>query len=513
MKRFLRILSLTLCLSVLLTILPPLKSWANTDSGTVTASGICGDNLTWELYSDGTLEISGNGSLYDYTCESMGPGDDDAWADLSLRNARASLDTKELAPWPSFYVERIIMHEGVTSIGSYAFYYCKSLVNVSIPDSVTSIGSSAFFDCINLTDLTIPGSVTMIGDSAFYSCDGLVSLMVPGSVTEISNSAFRHCDNLIDVTILAGVVTIGTDAFYSCDSLVSVSIPNSVTGIEAGAFEDCISLTDVYYTGTQAQWDAISIGTYNERLTGATIHLADTPEGGVDTPEGGVDTPEGGNVTDSGTCGDNLTWKLYSDGTLEISGTGSMYDYNYFDPWVDPWEDLSRRNVRSTSRPTRQVPWPRSDIKRIVIYQGVTHIGSGAFQDCASVRAVYFCGDAPSIGHVAFDVGNNWVGIPVYYHDGAAGWVSGGSFITGDFTSFSIQKLHIFVSNTPMTITIPVPPTEQNGQFVCPAAYCTSERWRALRHIDVPMFRTTMPPVPQMALKPASVSFAALWIP
>ena len=158
---------------------------------------------------------------------------------------------------------------------------------------------------------------------------------------------------------------------------------------------------------------------------------------------------DSGTVTASGTCGDNLIWKLYSDGTLEISGNGSMYDYNYFDPWVDPWEDLSLRNVRSTSRPTREVPWHKSSIKRIVIGQGVTHIGSGAFQYCASVRAVYFCGDVPSIGHVAFDVGNNCVGIPVYYHDGAAGWVSGGSFITGDFTSFSIQKAaHICLEYT-----------------------------------------------------------------
>ena len=133
----------------------------------------------------------------------------------------------------------------VTSIGSNAFYDCKGLTSVTIPNSVTSIGNGAFAGCYGLTSVTIPNSVTSIGDSAFSGCSGLTSVTIPNSVTSIGNYAFYGCKGLTSVTIPNSVTSIGNYAFYGCKGLTSVTIPNSVTSIGNYAFQYCYGLTSV----------------------------------------------------------------------------------------------------------------------------------------------------------------------------------------------------------------------------------------------------------------------------
>lgn len=111
---------------------------------------------------------------------------------------------------------------GATKIRDYAFFYCRSLKSVTIPDSVTDIGDEAFGHCNNLTSITI-------GDG----------------VLKIDNYAFRECGSLTSVTIGDRVWRIGTGAFQKCTSLTSVTIPNSVRSIYTAAFEDCSNLTSV----------------------------------------------------------------------------------------------------------------------------------------------------------------------------------------------------------------------------------------------------------------------------
>ena len=195
-------------------------------------SGTCGDNLEW-TFSGGTLIISGEGAMDDYY----------SYFD--------SLDENDYstAPWSGLVINEIVVEDGVTSIGDFAFEYCSSLTEIVIPDSVTSIGEGAFSDCDSLTSVAIPDSVTSIGEWAFYSCDSLTSVAIPDSVTSI-----------------------GDHAFDSCTSLTSVAIPDSVTRIGHYAFYDCDSLTDVYYSGSEAQWARISIYDRNVPLRSATKH-------------------------------------------------------------------------------------------------------------------------------------------------------------------------------------------------------------------------------------------------
>ncbi len=189
-------------------------------------SGICGSALYWELYASGTLYIYGSGGMNNYSSYSPAP-----WYDI-----RSS-------------VANVVIESSVTSIGNRAFYNCDNLSSVTMSNKVTSIGKQAFFACTSLTSVVIPKKVSSIGFEAFAGCGSLTSVTIGYSVTEIVGSTFSYCT-----------------------SLTSITIPNSVTRINLYAFFGCGSLTDVYYTGTEEQWNSISIGSYNSSLTSATIH-------------------------------------------------------------------------------------------------------------------------------------------------------------------------------------------------------------------------------------------------
>jgi len=122
------------------------------------------NGLYWEL-ENGVLTISGNGAIGNYS---------HPWEDKGI-------------------VEKIIIQEGVTSIGECNFWeYNKPhhLKSVEIGSTVTTIGEHAFCDCTGLTSVTIPNSVTYIGESAFSRCKSLNNISIPESVTILSSSAF-----------------------------------------------------------------------------------------------------------------------------------------------------------------------------------------------------------------------------------------------------------------------------------------------------------------------------------
>ena len=128
----------------------------------------------------------------------------------------------------------------VTSIGNYAFPYCRDLKNMTLPSGVTSIGNCAFKCCSGLTSVTLPSSTTSIGAEAFRGCSGLTSLTLPSGVTSIGDCAFKCCSGLTSVTFPSSLTSIGAEAFSGCSGLTSVTFPSSLTSIGAGAFSGCI---------------------------------------------------------------------------------------------------------------------------------------------------------------------------------------------------------------------------------------------------------------------------------
>ena len=147
-------------------------------------------------------------------------------------------------PWSSQKdkIKKVIIENGVTSIGDYAFSDCSGLTSVTIPNSVTSIGSSAFFDCKALTSINLPNSVTSIGKTAFYDCSALTTVSIGNSVKSIGESAFKDCYALTTVSIGNSVKNVGESAFYGCYNLQTITINNQVP-------PTCVSSTFTCSTG------------------------------------------------------------------------------------------------------------------------------------------------------------------------------------------------------------------------------------------------------------------------
>jgi hypothetical protein len=178
-------------------------------------SGKLGENVTWTLDEDGTLTISGEGEMHNGKVVPL----------LYRQND----------------IKKIVIENGVTSIGETIFSDYDALTSVTIPDSVTTIGGSAFSLCTHLTDINIPNSVTSIGEYAFTTCIGLTNITIPDSVKSIEECAFIACKGIKAVTIPASVENIGDHSFgYAVNS-------------DTREYEKYNGFTIIGYTGTAAE--------------------------------------------------------------------------------------------------------------------------------------------------------------------------------------------------------------------------------------------------------------------
>ncbi len=263
-KSFTHVASIVLAVIIFASVGPLAASAATT--------GTCGDNLTWKFNrSKGALTISGTGEMYNYEYDKV------PWFEyledvkkIVINDGVTSIGDNAFSSCVN--ATSATIPDGVKTIGDWAFCYCNKITSIKIPDSVTSVGKGVFSYCWALSDVTISENLTEIVYYMFFACNSLESVTIPDSVTTIGDSAFCCCDNLTNIVIPDNVTTIANNAFASCVSLESIVIPDTVTIIGQGAFDASTSLADVYYTGTKKQWKAITIGAQNEQLYGAKIH-------------------------------------------------------------------------------------------------------------------------------------------------------------------------------------------------------------------------------------------------
>ena len=380
------------------------------------------DNLTWTLDADGTLTISGTGAMknYDYNDNPSPVYNNSNVKKVVIEDGVTSIGNSAFNECIS--LTSITIPDSVTSIGTYAFSGCRSLTSITIPDSVTSIGAYAFQSCSNLTSITIPDSVTSIGASAFNSCSGLTSITIPDSVTSIGNFAFFYCISLTSITIPDSVTSIGSYAFYNCKNLttISLSCKSSLKKSDFGDKADLVSYTNQHLltktaakaatcseSGNKEYWTCEHCGKYflsddtnpetakaveqSETILPALKHKNAITRGAVEPNgtkpgySGDRYCPDCNTVLEKGYTywiEDNLTWKLYEDGTLNISGTGAMKNYSYSNNKSPACSNLS--------------------VTSIVIEEGVTSIGDYAFENCDNLTSITIPENVEIIGKGAF---------------------------------------------------------------------------------------------------------------
>ena len=170
---------------------------------------------------------------------------------------------------------KLVIPDGYTEIGKYAFRFCEQLTDVIIPDSVTRIGDDAFEGCTKLSNITIPDSVKRIDWGAFSVCKSLTHITIPDSVIRIGAYVFNFCIGLTSVTIPDSVELIGGYAFYNCRNLKSIEFEGDINSIEfgEGVFEETplknkfsgyVSNDDVGYEDEEYNDGHISLDTWED---------------------------------------------------------------------------------------------------------------------------------------------------------------------------------------------------------------------------------------------------------
>ncbi len=150
-------------------------------------------------------------------------------------------DKKTLIRCPVGKSGKVVIPDGVTTIGRHAFRSCK-ISEVVIPDSVTEIGISAFTES-HIQDFTLGKGMTYIGKYMFSTCKNIKHIHIPSHIKEIMSSAFSAC-NAEDIVLDEGVERIGLNAFeVSTANDTKIILPSSVKMIGDGALRNIKNVT------------------------------------------------------------------------------------------------------------------------------------------------------------------------------------------------------------------------------------------------------------------------------
>ena len=246
----------------------------------------------------------------------------------------------------------VTVNEGLTSIGSGAFYNCEGLVQIDIADSVEVIENKAFERCSYLENVELPDSITSIGENVFCNCKELTEIFIPSGVTTIPNGCYQYCTGIEKIHITDELTTIGEYAFSGCTGIKELTIPDNVTDIGKGAFSGCTGIETLTCPGTYNYYHY-----YTEGVGGAF-----------------------------GGCSGIKQINLTGNGAMPQYGrqSGSSYKVmNQFTPWMIASNAGNEINV--------------------TVNEGLTSIGSGAFYNCEGLVQIDIAGSVEIIENKAFE--------------------------------------------------------------------------------------------------------------
>ena len=276
---------------------------------------------------------------------------------------------------------KVTYEEGITSLPTYALYYCSKITEVNLPSTLTTIGEYAFFRCSSLTSATIPQTVTNIGYRAFYECSMLTgALIIPDGVTTLSAYAFYGCSGLTELTIPDGVESIGRSAFYLCSGLKKVTLPisceyDTTHNSTSDTFAGCDNVEEIIYTtGDGTVFEAGSKYSLPQHAKKSLLKV--TFEEGIATLPTGV------------LNGCSKVTEVLLPSTLTMISNSAFCD--------------------CSSLTTMSIP------------ESVTSIGDSAFSGCNSLVTIEFKGNAPTFGN---NYCFNTVVADAYYNPNNDGWL------------------------------------------------------------------------------------------
>ncbi|MBR5278891.1 MAG: leucine-rich repeat protein [Clostridia bacterium] len=403
-------------------------------------TGSCGDDITW-AFEDNTLIIYGTGEMYNYSSTSM------PW--YSHRNNITKVvigDGITTIGSDAFYshtkLEQVQLSTTLRTIGRYAFYNCEKLTNVSFPDSMRTISSYAFSDCDSFTAITIPSCITTIGEDAFKNCINVSQINYEPAEIESYSKAFSNvgsnvdkctvtfgahvvyvpanmlygCTYVTDVEFLAPLVkTIGNYAFYGCERLKSIPMPISVKTIGNYAFYGCKKLTaiDIPASVTSIGSDAFDNCVNVEQINYNPLEIQsiDGRFTNVGSNTDGVSVYFGSDVVIVPNyifngCTNIVKVQFYGM-DVETIGNSAFYGCTKLGNFTLP------ANVKTIGSDAF------SGCKKLTVIdipKKVTSIGNNAFDNCVNVEQInYNPPEIQSIDGRFSNVGSNTDGVSVYF--------------------------------------------------------------------------------------------------
>ena len=283
--------------------------------------------MHWEISADGVLSITGTGNMPDYS-ETVN------------------------APWYAYrsQIGSIVVGEGVTGIGSYAFYQCNQAVTVSLPDTLEKLGAYCFSGCKMLKAAVIPEGISEIPSDCFYECFALETVELPDSIRSFGSSAFYLCGSLREIEIPEGVTALNaSNLFRGCNALQSIALPSTLEEIGGTYAFSNTSISKIFFHGSLEQWLSMKFS-----------------------------------------YGESAGLPMKSACSLYLNG-----------------EKLTSLTIPAGTTGIPAYAFQNVNFNSVTIPDSVQTVGTNAFANCASLRKVYFVGDQSKWSTIAWNTGND----------------------------------------------------------------------------------------------------------